>query len=383
MRIFGVSIKDRLKRIDPILFWATAFLSVMSLLTVIGAVENFGRSKLVMQIAMTVVGTIAVLILSNLDYRFFVDRFWLVMLIGSAAILALTLVFGSTGENIETANKSWLRIPVVGIAIQPSEFVKFTFLCTFSHHVERVRDRINRPTVLLGLLAHAGVIVGLILLSGDLGVALVYLGVIAIMLYCAGLSVWYFVGALVLIALACPLLWKMLAPYQQQRILVGFNPSLDPNDVGRQPLLSRETIAGGGLFGVGLFEGGRYETLAASHTDFIFATVCEKFGYVGGFSVVAALVILALRLLYLGFRARDMAGKLILSGLAAIIIIQTLENLWMCLAMVPVVGITLPFMSCGGSSVLAMYLLMGLAHSVATREKRFYFHTRTDGPYSS
>ncbi len=376
MKIFGATLRDRLGRIDPVLFWATAFLSLMSLLTVLGAVENFGRSKLIMQTAMTVVGTIAVLILSNLDYRFFVDRFWIWMLVGSALLLAITLLFGSTGENIETANKSWLNIPIINIAIQPSEFIKFTFLCTFSHHIDLVKDRINRPKVLFGLLAHAGLIVGLILLSGDLGVALVYFGIIAMMLFCAGLSVWYFVAALVILLIACPILWEMLAPYQRERILVGFNPSLDPNDVGRQPLLSRETIAGGGWFGIGMFEGGRYETLAASHTDFIFATVCEKFGFVGGFSVVAALVILTLRLLYLGFRLRDTVGRLLCSGVAAIIILQTLENLWMCLAMVPVVGITLPFMSCGGSSVLAMYLLMGLAHSAATREKRLRFHHR-------
>lgn len=376
MQIFGMSLRERLGRIDPILFCATTFLSVMSILTVLGAVENFGRSKLIMQIAMTLAGMVAVLILSNLDYRFFVDRFWIVFLVGSALLLAVTLLFGSTGENMETANRSWLRIPVIGIAIQPSEFVKITFLCTFSKHIEMVKDKINRPLPLLGLMLHAGLIVGLILLSGDLGVALVYLGIIAVMLFCAGLSVWYFVGALLIVVIAFPFLWDLLKPYQQNRIIFGFQPELDPNDVGRQPLMSRDTIAAGGLFGIGLFEGGRYEALAASHTDFIFATVCEKFGFVGGFLVVAALVVIVLRLLWLAYRCRDLAGRLICSGIAAIIIIQSLENLWMCLALIPVVGITLPFMSCGGSSVFALYVLMGLAHSAGAREKKFYFSNR-------
>ncbi|MBE6547057.1 MAG: hypothetical protein E7668_06440 [Ruminococcaceae bacterium] len=370
--VFG-SLKTWLLRVDPILFGATSFLSLMSILTVLGAVENFGRSKLVMQIAMTLAGMLAVFILANVDYRFFVDRLSIAFFIGSALLLAVTLLFGSTGENIETANKSWLTIPGIGIAIQPSEFVKITFLCTFSKHIELVKDRINRPLPLLGLMLHAGVIVGLILLSGDLGVALVYFGIIAVMLFCAGLSPWYFVGVLVLLALAFPFLWDLLAPYQQNRIIFGFQPELDPNDVGLQPLMSRRTIAAGGLFGIGLFEGGLYEELAASHTDFIFATVCEKFGFVGGALVVAALVVLALRLLWLGYHCRDTVGRLICSGIAAIILVQTAENLWMCLAMVPVVGITLPFMSCGGSSVFALYVLMGLAHSVHAREKRFYF----------
>lgn len=360
-------------RMDPVLFGATTFLSFMSILTVFGAVDNFGKSKLIMQVAMTLAGMVAVLILANLDYRFFVDRFHWVMLIGSVALLALTLIFGSSGENIETANRSWLRLPVVGIAIQPSEFVKITFLCTFSRHLDLVKGRINRPLTLLGVLAHAGVIVGLILLSGDLGVALVYLGIIAVMLYFAGLSVWYFVGAVALVLIAFPFLWDLLKPYQQNRILIGFQPELDPEGIGRQPLMSRETIAGGGLFGIGLFTGGRYEILAASHTDFIFATVCEKFGFLGGALVVAALVVLVIRLLWISYRCRDGMGRLICCGIAAIIIVQSMENLWMCLALIPVVGITLPFMSCGGSSVFALYVLMGLAHSVRAREKRFFF----------
>lgn len=374
MRIFGVSLKERMRRVDPILFWTTFFLSAVSILTVFGAVENFGRSKLIMQCAMTAVGIFVMWLIANMDYRFFVDRFHVVLFFGAALLLAITLLFGSSGENIQTANKSWLRLPFIGIAIQPSEFVKIAFLCTFSRHLDMVKDKINRPLTLLGVLVHAGVIVGLILLSGDLGVALVYIGVITVMLFCAGLSKWYFLGAATLVALVSPLLWNLLAPYQQNRIIYGFRPELDPDNVGRQALMSRETIAGGGFFGRGLLEGGRYEDLTASHTDFIFATVCEKFGFLGGFLVVAALVILTLRLLYLAYRCTDMMGRLICSGVAAVILIQTVENLWMCLALVPVVGITLPFLSCGGSSVLALYVLLGLAHSVSARDKRFYFH---------
>ena len=373
MRIFGESLKTRLSRIDPILFAATSFLSVISILTVFGAVDNFGKSKLVMQVAMTAAGIVAVFIISNLDYKFIVDRFWLFLLVGSAILLSVTLIFGSTGENMETANKSWLRIPVIGISVQPSEFVKVAFLCSFSYHLDKVKDKINQPKTLLWIAAHAGLIVGLIIMSGDLGVALVYMGIIAVMLFCAGLSVWYFVGAVVIAVIAFPFLWDLLAPYQQNRIIFGFAPELDPNEVGKQPLFSRGTIAAGGLFGIGLMTPGYYEELAASHTDFIFATVCEKFGFVGGALVVAALVTLAVRLLVIAVKCRDTVGKLMCAGLSAIIIVQSLENLWMSLALVPVVGITLPFVSCGGSSVLSTYILMGLAHSVRAREKKFYF----------
>jgi rod shape determining protein RodA len=137
--------------------------------------------------------------------------------------------------------------------------------------------------------------------------------------------------------------------------------------------MSRDTIASGGFFGQGLFGGSLYEDLPASHTDFIFSTVCEKFGFFGGFIVVATLVVMAFRLIWISRTCRDGVGKLICGGIAAIIILQTVENLWMCVAAVPVIGITLPFVSYGGSSMLAMYLIMGLAHSVSAHEKKFFF----------
>ena len=373
MKKYGMSLGDRFRHVDPILFICTTLLSFMSILTIYGAVDNFGKSKLTMQIAMTLAGMVALFIVANIDYRFFVDRFAIVMFLASVFLLAITLLFGSTGENMETANRSWIRIPVVDIAVQPSEFVKIAFLCTFAKHIELVKKTINHPKSLLGLALHAGAIVGLILLSGDLGVSLVYFGIIAFMLFCAGLSGWYFLGVAVIAVISFPLLWELLRTDQQNRIIFGFQPQLDPEGVGMQALMSRDAIANGGFFGRGLNSGGIYEDLPASHTDFIFSTVCEKFGFIGGAVVVITLVVLALRLIWLAYRSRDFVGRLICSGIAAVIILQTLENLWMCLALVPVVGITLPFMSAGGSSVFALYFLMGLAHSVYAHEKRFFF----------
>ena len=373
MKGFGRTFWDKISKVDPILFFCTLILSAISLLTIFGAVDNFGRSKLIMQTAMVIFGTVLLFVLANFDYRFFVDRFAIFLFLFSVLILAVTLLFGSTGENIETANRSWLKIPVVGISIQPSEFVKLAFLCTFAKHLDTVKEKINRPKTLLFVLLHAGIIAGLILLSGDLGVCLVYFGIIAVMLYCAGLSIWYFLGVASLLVIAFPFLWDFLRTDQQNRIIFGFNPELDAENVGMQALMSRDTIASGGFWGQGLFGGSLYEDLPASHTDFIFSTVCEKFGFFGGFIVVATLVVMALRLIWISKVCRDGVGKLICGGIAAIIILQTVENLWMCVAAVPVIGITLPFVSYGGSSVLAMYLLMGLAHSVSAHEKKFFF----------
>ena len=204
-------------------------------------------------------------------------------------------------------------------------------------------------------------------MSGDYGVALIYAGFLATMLLCAGLSLWYFAGAGGVAVLGFPLAWKyVLKEYHRKRIIVGFNPELDPEGKGWQPLLSKDCIANGGFFGIGLREGGFYEVLTASHTDFIFATICEKYGMLGGTVVIALLGVMVLRVAMIGYGARGDSGMLLCAGIFGCLFFQTLLNLGMCLAVLPVIGITLPFLSCGGSSMLATYIMMGMAHSVAS-----------------
>ena len=376
MRSFRVTFAERVKRMDLILFVCTSILSLLSLITIFGAVDNFGKTKLVMQFAMTVMGFIFVFLIANLDYKYIIDKLYIIMFLFSVFILAITLLFGISGANMETSNRSWLTIIDVGgfsISIQPSEFVKLTFICTFAKHISHVKNKINKPSSLLGLALHAGIIVGLILLSGDLGVSLVYLGIILIMLFCAGVSIWYFIGGAIIIAILFPFVWEHLALYQQQRILFGFNPEGDPFGYGQQALISRDAIMNGGFFGRGLFGGSVYEYLPASHTDFIFSTLCEKFGFIGGAFYILTISVIIVRVIFIGGKCKDMMGKLICFGVCAVLILQTLEGVGMCLAIIPVVGITLPFMSAGGSSTLALYLIIGIVHSVNAQEKKFYF----------
>lgn len=348
-------------------------ITLMSLITIFSARENFGNSKFVMQLAMTAVGLCALLVIVNVDYRMFVDRYWVLLFLASTLLLAITLVIGDTGANgTESANRSWLTIIKIGsrsFQIQPSEFVKIAFIISFSKHLSLVGNSINKPKTIFFLAAHAGAIVGLILLSGDLGVAIVYCGIIAIMLLFAGLSPWYFVAGFSAIAVAFPFIWPHLSNYQRMRILYGFQPELDPTGFGFQPLLSLDAISAGGFFGRGLNSGGFYEILPASHTDFIFATYCEMFGFVGAIALLAAFICLIVRMVKIAKSCRNDFGALICIGIAGMFVVQTVMNVGMCLALLPVIGITLPFMSYGGSSMLALYLAMGVLHAISAHEK--------------
>ncbi len=367
---FSITARQRVKMIDPVLLVCTLLLTIMSLSTLwggLGEMMDFSKSAFVVQIVSVFLGIAMMLIITMIDYEEFIDKFGKAFYVFSLLLLAGTLIFGVAAGS----NKSYLRFGPVGI--QPSEFVKAAYIMTFSKHLAFVKDKIHNFKNLAFLALHAGAIIGLILISGDLGVALVYMAFTLIMLYCAGLSSWIFVGIGAAALLGFPFVWPMLHPYQQQRIMVGFNPELDPLGKGMQPLTSRQAIANGGMWGQGIEGGSYYEGLYASHTDFIFATFCEKFGFVGGIVLILTLVVMVVRLLMIARKARCLVGTYICIGAAAVVIVQTLENLGMCMAILPVVGITLPFMSYGGSSMLSMYIIMGLVQSVRAHREKYFF----------
>ncbi len=372
--MFGRAVRFCIKRLmvlDGVLLGCTTLLSLIGILTLWGGKETFGERVLPMQIGATVVGFFVMVVLANLDYRALARRLSPYLLLGSVALLILLLFKGKS----EGTNQSWLYFSFLPFGIQPSEFIKTALAVSFGYHLSRTAGRIDRPMTLLGLLIHAGVIILLILLTGDLGVALIFIGFIVVMLYAAGLNKWYFFGSVVVMAAVLPLVWGMLETYQKQRLLVGFSPDIDPLGYGYQPLLSRDAIMAGGFFGKGMFGGEVYQILPAAHTDFIYASACEKFGFFGGFLILAALLILVVRVFVIAYHADCGMGAYIAAGLGACMMIQTVENIGMCLAMLPVIGITLPFVSYGGSSVLAIYMMAGILHSIyAHREKPLAFY---------
>ena len=377
IKTYRLSFKDRIKSIDPILFWCSLAISLLSLVTLVCGYEVFGARRLIMQLAMTLIGIVIIFFIANIDYQEVVDKLYIAMFLGSVALMAVVILFG----NAIGGNKSWITVFKAGsfeVGIQPSEFVKATFIVSFSKHLDLVKHKINKIGSIVGLLLHAGIIVGLILISGDLGVALVYMGIIAVMLFCAGLSGWYFLGAGAVVLIAFPFIWDHLQPYQQERFLAGFNPDLDPLGRGLHQIVCRRAIANGGVFGKGFSGATVYESLFAADTDCIFATYCEMFGLIGAIILMALYVVIIVRIIWIARSAGKDSGAFICAGVVGMMLVQTVENIGMNLCMLPVVGITLPFMSAGGSSVLAIYILFGMVHSVRARKVNYYSERMSD-----
>lgn len=360
MKAYVRTFKQKIQSLDKWILIPSIILALMSILTLSGGAEHFGISVAITQTAAFTIGLFACLFLALLDYDEYINRLYVILLAGSVVLLTLTLFFGIAAGS----NQSWITIPGIGVTIQPSEFVKVMFIATFARHLSKVDHKINKFSTVAGLALHAMIIVGLVLLSGDLGVALVYLAIIAVMLYCAGLSLIYFAGVIGSVVIVFPYVWPHLAEYQQKRILVGFDPESDPLGYGMQALLSRECIASGGVFGKGFGNGELYMDVPVSSSDFVFATFCEQFGMIGAFIYIALVFTIVVRLVILAKKSRDKMGSYICAGVIAVLIAQMGENIGMALATLPVIGITLPFMSSGGSSMLSIVAMMGLPMSV-------------------
>ena len=361
-------IKDKISRIDPIIFICTTLLSLISIVVLIGARESeFGGTRtIIMQIAMTALGLLIMVLLANVDFSNVPAWFFFFVYALSAVLLVLLLFVGeNAGENI-----NWIKVPIINISIQPSEFVRASFILTFAKHLSIVKDEINRPKNVLLLALHAAGILGLLLITGDLGMVLVYVGIMLVMLFCAGFSVWYFLAGAAAAVLAFPFLWDFLAEYQKKRILVGLNPDIDPFDKGLQQIQSRTAIAGGGFFGRGIDGAGSFENMYGCVTDFFFSSYSEMFGFLGSLVLIAIMAVLVIRLVILAYRSRDSFSAFLLAGVAGMIVVQTVENIGMCLCLLPVVGITLPFLSAGGSSVLSIYMIIGIAHAASGNSSR-------------
>lgn len=323
-----------------------------------------GKSDYMIQLVAGLVGLVLALAISKIDYEL-ICHFWPVYLVISLALVLVT--FSSAGLMVAD-DKAWLEIPGIGITVQPSEFLKIAFIISFSVHLSRVREHLNELRVLIPVCLHGLAPAALIIKQGDDGTALVFLCIFASMLLIAGLRPFYFLLAATGVVAAVPLVWTFFLDDDKKGRFLSILPQFVEqykDGIGFQQFWGLVTIGSGGATGKGYLEGGQLaDYVPARSTDMVFTVAAEEFGFLGGLLLFGILVVILLALLHDALNARDAEGSLICGGILAMIGSQCLINLGMNLRVLPVVGITLPFFSRGGSSLATLYLSIGLALSV-------------------
>lgn len=368
LKIKSVSKKSViLMEFDWVLFIATICLSVFGIVMIYSATRTLqSNTNVIVQSGAMVIGCAAMLVTCFFDYEQ-LKNLVKPIYIFAVAILLLVLVFGVSGD---WGARSWIRFGAIGI--QPSEIAKICFIVTFSCHLSKVHDDINKPLTILGLLLHIGVLVGLILLQPDMGSVLVFLFMFICLMFVAKLSYKYILPIGVAGVASLPFIYKyVLSEYQQKRIQVFFNPNLDPRGRGYNVIQSKIAVGSGQLWGKGYLQGTQNQMgyLPTKYTDFIFSVISEEFGFIGALLVTAVLFFIIYKCFKTAQKTDNAFGRYICVGVGAMMLFHAFENIGMCIGLMPVTGIPLPFVSYGGTSLVVNMIAIGLVLSVSYHNK--------------
>ncbi len=374
MKIQGIfsGLREYLKQTD-LLFWLMTLMASLYGIALIVSQQRAGNVNFVRtQIFAVILGYIAAVIISMIDYNAIAKLWWLVAVVG----LALTIAVFFIGIQVSgTDDTGWIRLPG-NITFQPSELTKIFFIITFSKHLSYLIeiDKLKSFVGVVTLTAHAAIPILLIHLQGDDGAALIFAFMFLIMVFMAGIQLRYFIILGGVIAAALPLIWtKILNDDQRNRLIVLFtNDDSMIQNYGWQQYQGKVSIATGGFLGKGYYNGPRVEdgTVPYQENDFIFTVAGEELGFVGCVALIILMVLICVKIIHTSTLSYNPLGRFICIGFFAEVATQTVINLGMVMGFLPVVGITLPFFSSGGSSVACLYLGVGLVQSV-------YMH-RTD-----
>lgn len=365
MRQIIKEIKHFIKETDKTMLLLCILASAFGSVSVLSATKwtvsdggMFSRDFIVM-VAAVCAGILIALIISVIDYEFILK---LAPVIGLFCIGIMVLLFAIGVGPIERPDaKTWIDFGF--IYFQPSEIVKIGFIITFGVHLEKLKSNINHPISILQLAIHALIPIGLVIRTGDMGSALVFIIIAIAMLFIAGLHWGYFLAGGLLIVAALPLAWMFLLDnIQKDRFLALAYPDLYP-DIIYQQKRGLAALGGGGITGQGLFKGSLTQTpdaIPEAENDMIFTVIGEELGLIGCIVALLILTFIVLRIINTG--RHDNVGniKIMCYGVAAMIAGQVIINIGMCLMLLPVIGITLPFFSAGGSSNLCIYFAVGL-----------------------
>ena len=367
-RVFH-AIATYIKETDKFLWLYCLGLSGLSVLLLYSVyVNGFVNSPriVIIQSAAIGLGIVAAIVISKIDYRLMASL-WKIYIPLTVGLVLLT--FTPLGISREGADdKAWISLGIVDL--QPSELLKLAFVFTFAMHLSRVKEHINDMKTFLLLCVHGAIPTLLIVAQGDFGSALVFVCIMVFMLFSAGLS-WKFiavgVGAAVV---AAPLVYFFVfQELHRQRLRILFNPELDPMGMGFQQMQGRTALGSGQLFGRGLFSNNLIN-IPELYNDFIFAYIGQTLGFVGCVAVALVLTLLCVKILMTGRMSKDPMGCYICVGIFSILLFQTVINIGMVLSVMPVIGVTLPFLSYGGTSVVTMYVSIGIVLSVYMNNRR-------------
>jgi len=353
------------RRFDFILFGAVVLLVIYGVLMIrsatMGAIDTDLINRVPRQIQYAIVGFAVLLIMTAIDYRLLGALYqWIYAFV--LLFLGLVTFFGLVGA---AGAQRWLD---VGIAIQPSEISKVLLVIALGQYLSNHYTRFDQLKTVLGSLLYIGIPALLVFLQPSLGVTIVIMTTWAVMAWAAGLRVKHILLFALVVLLLLPVLWTNMEDYQRQRIINFINPEADPSGQYNinQALIS---IGSGDLLGKGYAQGTQTQLrfLRVRHTDFIFSVIAEELGFVGAVAALGLIGVVLWRILRVARVATDPFGSLLCYGVANLIFFQTFVSVGMNLNLLPVTGLTLPFISSGGSSLLTLLLGIGLVESVYVR----------------
>lgn len=309
-------------------------------------------------------GIIVALVVCNIDYEI-ISKLWPLIAGGCIFLMIITLLFGVAANPDRPDAKSWLDLKV--FTFQTSELLKVGFIISFSYHLDMVKDHINRLKTIIPLVIHGMIPIALVLATGDAGSALIFMIMFIGMLFFAKVHIGYFVAGICGIIVAFCSAWKLgiIDGIQRERITALFYPE-QYADTLYQQTNGKIAIGSGGWLGQGFLNGLMTQNgdVPVNENDMILSVAGEEFGYIGAIAVIILLLVLLLRVLSTGLRARDNVGYLMCSGISVMLFAQIFINIGMELSLLPCIGITLPLFSAGGSSSLCIYLALGIEMSV-------------------
>ena len=367
-----------LKRADMVLFTLCLASSVFGLVAIVSATQTMGTSYFYVQLAALLIGIALYFAFTVIDADIIADQ-WPLLLVTEVMLVLLLVPFGSDDG---TGNRAWIRF--LGIGIQPAEVVKAIYIVLSAKHLTYLKEyrNLNSPLSIFQLVAHFGMLFVLILgISSDLGNALVFFFIFAVMVFAGGVKLYWFLFGGAAMAMVIPLAWNyVFSDNQKSRILAPYIPEIiDPDGYGItwEPNKAKLALSSGRLWGTGMFEGVQTQSdaLRSKHADYIFACIGEEFGMIGCIVVIGLLVAIIVRCVYVGVHCHSTFGMLVCFGMAAMICFQMLNSVGMCTGLTPVIGLTLPFFSYGGSSLFTTFAAMGIVSGIHYRPKPAQFRT--------